>query len=192
MDYDIATPTLSEQGSNRLVWAGRRMPVLATIRDKGVVHTLFEDIAPVLGNFVCGLSGRRLKLEEGDLLITDASDGAIKSGQTSASILARAKDRGADIYSLPGLHAKLESPRQQVRQAAAIVERDHVGQRLLRSIVHVRPGQRDVAQGWRLEPAGIPRVLRDRLATDVGMCFLQGRHDVSPEARGVVVVRVER
>ena len=32
---------------------------------------LFEDIAPVLGNFVCGLSGRRLKLEEGDAAWTD-------------------------------------------------------------------------------------------------------------------------
>jgi nitric oxide reductase NorD protein len=32
---------------------------------------LFEDIAPVLGNFLCGLSGRRLKLEEGDAAFTD-------------------------------------------------------------------------------------------------------------------------
>lgn len=34
MNYDIATPTLSEQGSQRLVWAGRRMPVLSTIRER--------------------------------------------------------------------------------------------------------------------------------------------------------------
>jgi adenosylhomocysteinase len=34
MDYDIATPTLSEQGSQRLIWAGRRMPVLSTIRER--------------------------------------------------------------------------------------------------------------------------------------------------------------
>ena len=32
---------------------------------------LFDDIAPVLGNFLCGLSGRRLKLEEGDATFTD-------------------------------------------------------------------------------------------------------------------------
>ena len=32
---------------------------------------LFEDIAPILGNFVCGLSGRRLRLEEGDAAWTD-------------------------------------------------------------------------------------------------------------------------
>jgi adenosylhomocysteinase len=34
MNYDIATPTLSEQGSQRLVWAGRRMQVLSTIRER--------------------------------------------------------------------------------------------------------------------------------------------------------------
>lgn len=34
MNYDIATPTLSEQGNQRLVWAGRRMPVLSTIRER--------------------------------------------------------------------------------------------------------------------------------------------------------------
>ncbi len=32
---------------------------------------LFEEIAPVLGNFVCGLSGRRLRIEEGDAAWTD-------------------------------------------------------------------------------------------------------------------------
>lgn len=32
---------------------------------------LFDDIAPVLGSFVCGLSGRRLRLEAGDAAWTD-------------------------------------------------------------------------------------------------------------------------
>ena len=32
---------------------------------------LFDDIAPILGNFVCGLSGRRLHIEEGDAAWTD-------------------------------------------------------------------------------------------------------------------------
>jgi len=32
---------------------------------------LFDDIAPILGNFVCGLSGRRLRIEEGDAAWTD-------------------------------------------------------------------------------------------------------------------------
>ena len=32
---------------------------------------LFDDIAPVLGSFVCGLSGRRLRVEQGDAAWTD-------------------------------------------------------------------------------------------------------------------------
>jgi hypothetical protein len=43
----------------------------------------------------------------GDLLVTDASDAAIKSGQTSAGILERAVKRGAEVFSLPNLHAKM-------------------------------------------------------------------------------------
>jgi adenosylhomocysteinase len=46
MQYDIATPTLSEQGSRRLVWAGRRMPVLDTIRHR------FREESPLAGKMV--------------------------------------------------------------------------------------------------------------------------------------------
>lgn len=52
-------------------------------------------------------SDAHLKLGDGDLLITDASPGAIRAGQTSARILADAMKRGAVIYSLAGLHAKI-------------------------------------------------------------------------------------
>jgi len=34
-------------------------------------RALFEEIAPVLGNFVCGLSERRLRIEEGNAAWTD-------------------------------------------------------------------------------------------------------------------------
>ncbi len=34
MDYDIARPSLSEEGDRRLTWAGRRMPVLDTVRER--------------------------------------------------------------------------------------------------------------------------------------------------------------
>ncbi len=34
MQFDIATPTLSEEGARRLEWAGRRMPVLASLRER--------------------------------------------------------------------------------------------------------------------------------------------------------------
>ena len=44
---------------------------------------------------------------KGDVLITDASDEAITSGQTSAAVLAAAWKRGAEIVSITGLHAKV-------------------------------------------------------------------------------------
>lgn len=52
-------------------------------------------------------SDKHLKFGDGDLLICDASDEAIKSAHTDAKILKRAFDRGAEIHSCPGLHAKV-------------------------------------------------------------------------------------
>lgn len=43
----------------------------------------------------------------GDQLIVDASDAMIAGGQTSAKVLRRAFERGAEIFSLRALHAKL-------------------------------------------------------------------------------------
>ncbi len=34
MDFDIADPSLAEKGARRIAWAGRRMPVLETIRER--------------------------------------------------------------------------------------------------------------------------------------------------------------
>jgi hypothetical protein len=42
-----------------------------------------------------------------DILVTDASDAAIAAGQTDAEVLARAKERGAELYSLDSLHTKV-------------------------------------------------------------------------------------
>jgi hypothetical protein len=52
-------------------------------------------------------SNDKVGFGKGDTLITDASDKAVADGQTSAKILARAKERGADLYSCDGLHAKV-------------------------------------------------------------------------------------
>ncbi len=40
-------------------------------------------------------------------MVCDASNNAIKTGQTSAAVLKRAFDRGSRLYNLPGLHAKI-------------------------------------------------------------------------------------
>ncbi len=51
-------------------------------------------------------SEAHVKFKKGDVLVCDASDSAIGSGQTSAKILRAACARGAKVYSSPGLHAK--------------------------------------------------------------------------------------
>jgi hypothetical protein len=48
-----------------------------------------------------------VKFTDGDVLVTDASDHAIAMGQTDAQVLAKAFKRGAELYSLPGLHTKV-------------------------------------------------------------------------------------
>jgi hypothetical protein len=49
----------------------------------------------------------KIAFGKGDVLIADASDEAIKSGQTSAAVLKAAWKRKAQIVSLAGLHAKV-------------------------------------------------------------------------------------
>ena len=48
-----------------------------------------------------------VSFRSGDVLVVDASDQAIKSGATSATILRTAHKRGARVFNCPGLHAKL-------------------------------------------------------------------------------------
>ncbi|MEO8736069.1 MAG: phospholipase D-like domain-containing protein [Edaphobacter sp.] len=48
-----------------------------------------------------------LRLAKDDVLVTDASNSAISSGQTSAQVLTRLYKRGVEIYSCEGLHAKV-------------------------------------------------------------------------------------
>lgn len=48
-----------------------------------------------------------IKFRKGDTLIVDASDGRIKSGETSAKALVAAVRRKAQVFSLPNLNAKV-------------------------------------------------------------------------------------
>ena len=50
---------------------------------------------------------RYVRFGRGDTLVTDASDAAIRSGETSARALSAVFGRGAEILNLPGLHAKM-------------------------------------------------------------------------------------
>lgn len=48
-----------------------------------------------------------LDFREGDLLVCDASDQAIKGGLTSASVLRTFVNQGAEVFSYEGLHSKV-------------------------------------------------------------------------------------
>ena len=48
-----------------------------------------------------------VSFKKGDILVCDASDAAIKSGETSAAILARYYKKGVQLYSRTSLHAKV-------------------------------------------------------------------------------------
>jgi hypothetical protein len=48
-----------------------------------------------------------LPLEEGSILVVNASETAVKSGQTHPGQLRRLIDRGVAVYSMPNLHAKV-------------------------------------------------------------------------------------
>lgn len=52
------------------------------------------------------VTARHIEFQEGDLLVCDASDDAIKDGLTSAAILRSFFKQGAEIYSFDGLHSK--------------------------------------------------------------------------------------
>ncbi|WP_438006439.1 phospholipase D family protein [Sorangium sp. So ce321] len=71
------------------------------------LHQLAKKSRPHLGAVAYVTSDERVKFGKGDTLICDATDAAIRSGQTSAAVLRRAHDRGARLFSSPGLHAKV-------------------------------------------------------------------------------------
>lgn len=81
--------------------------------DRLLSHDLWPKIAKLAKNTVKRAaiayvsSDEHIQFGEGDLLICDASNKAIKACQTSAAVLKRAFDRGTRLYNLPGLHAKI-------------------------------------------------------------------------------------
>jgi hypothetical protein len=71
------------------------------------LHRLAKQNRPRLAAVAYVTSDERVKFRKGDMLVCDATDTAIKLGQTSAAVLRRAHDRGSQLFSSPGLHAKV-------------------------------------------------------------------------------------
>ena len=57
-----------------------------------------------------------LALEDGDVLVCNASEGAIRNGVTNPQALREFSDRGVQLYSCASLHAKILA----VRNSAAV------------------------------------------------------------------------
>lgn len=71
------------------------------------LHRLATKNRPRLAAVAYVTSDEKVKFGKGDTLVCDATDTAIKLGQTSAIVLRQAHDRGAQLFSSPGLHAKV-------------------------------------------------------------------------------------
>ena len=59
-------------------------------------------------------SDSHLKMGKGDLLVVNASEGAIRSGETSARVLWKFHRRGVSLFCAPSLHAKMVLVDQRV------------------------------------------------------------------------------
>jgi len=116
------------------------------------------------GNYVC--------FRKGDILVCDASDAAIKSGETSATVLAKYHRRGVELYSRAGLHAKVlvmgsrvligssnlsQSSAQQLREATLLTSRLTVISQA-KAFVHLAKNE---AEG--IDSAFIERILKIRV-----------------------------
>ncbi|MCX5658336.1 MAG: phospholipase D family protein [Planctomycetota bacterium] len=71
------------------------------------IKTLAKRGRPRLAAVAYASSDAYVKFGRGDVLIVDASDRAISTALTSAKVLAAAARRGAQIFHMPGLHAKV-------------------------------------------------------------------------------------
>ena len=74
------------------------------------VWSQIKSATPKSGHKVAALAyvstGGYCSFGKGDVLVCDATDRAIKSGETSAGVLKKFYDAGAEIYSCENLHAK--------------------------------------------------------------------------------------
>lgn len=86
--------------------------------DAIVLRVLCDDLWPTIAKLAAKAERRRAAVAfvtsdahvafgEGDVLVTDASDEAISGGRTSARVLKAAHARGAQLFSLTNLHAKI-------------------------------------------------------------------------------------
>jgi len=122
-------------------------------------------------------SDARVQFGDGDVLVCDATDEAIKSRQTSARVLHAAYRRKAKIYNSPGLHAKAlvlgrvsvvgsanlsESSASHLNEAAIITNDASVASSLRGMIEALTERAERVDDGFLRRIARLPLALRPR------------------------------
>lgn len=115
--------------------------------------------------------GDAIEFGEGDVLICDASDYVIASGQTSATVLRKAFKNGTQVYSLPSLHAKLfylggtavigspnisNSSERNLIEAALITDHPQVIQQVLNLIEELKNQSDTIDKQFLIRIAKIP------------------------------------
>jgi len=88
-----------------------------------------------------------LNLRSGDALVCDAADSTIKNGITSAAALKAIQKKGVQVFSVPGLHAKVVATREWawVGSANASSNSQH---NLVEASARITGGQAQAAFKW--------------------------------------------
>jgi len=129
------------------------------------LETLAKKNKPWAGAIAYFSDASRLEFGRGDILVINASDPAIASGQTSAAAISAAQKRGAALYSLANLHAKLLVLGKFAVIGSANASKSSDNSLIEASIVTSDPGIRSQARAF------IEQLVQ--LATHIDSKFLQ-------------------
>jgi hypothetical protein len=147
-------------------------------------------------------TSRLLTFRKGDILVCDASDHAVRAGETSATVLARFYRAGAELYSCPYLHAKVlvlsryvligscnlsESSAKNLRELAVVLSDSSVRSQAVAFIHRLTENATPIDASFLKRIANIPvtkrrrRYHRKRLAIRLGdRTWVVRTHEIDP------------
>ncbi|MDH5374090.1 MAG: adenosylhomocysteinase, partial [Acidimicrobiia bacterium] len=115
MDFDIADPALAEVGARRITWAGRRMPVLETIRER------FRTELPLAGRTVAACL--HVTAETANLMLA-LRDGGAEVLLCASNPLSTQDDVAAALVAdgIPVFAVRGEDPERYYRHINAVLD----------------------------------------------------------------------
>lgn len=145
-----------------------------------------EKAATRVGAIAYISTANHLSFREGDVLICDASDSAIRTGETSATVLDELSRAGVRLYSRPNLHAKLlvfgdcvlvgscnlsEPSASALYEAALLTARTSIRSQALAFI------RRNRDASTLIDPSFVSRILKIKVVRRGRAKVIRGRHD---------------